>query len=56
MLELLKLNQPSRHGGRQNRWVRYKSVHFLPRQFNFIIDVRGNIVEAEAVLVKTREQ
>jgi hypothetical protein len=51
MLDLMKLNKP----GQKNRWINYRSIKCLPKQFTFIINVNGEIVESEAILVKKRE-
>ena len=55
MLDLLKLNMPSQDT-KHPRWVLYKSVKFLPKQFTFVIDVDGNVADAEAIIVKKREE
>lgn len=56
MLELIRLNRPARGSQPQQRWLKIKGVHCLPKQLSFIIDVSGNILEAEAIVVKKREE
>jgi hypothetical protein len=52
LMEMIALNKPDLPGQKQKRWVRIKGVHCLPKQFSFIIDINGRIIEAEAIVVK----
>ena len=56
MLEIMQMNRPTNSQNPQPRWIAYKGTTCLPKQASFIIDVFGNIKEAEIIIVRNSKE
>ncbi|MGQ1890653.1 hypothetical protein ACT29H_09445 [Thermophagus sp. OGC60D27] len=56
MLEIMQMNRPTNSQNPQPRWIAYKGTTCLPKQASFIIDVYGNIKEAEIIIVRNSKE